>query len=142
MLNITRALSDAPTREEVEAIVCERLATSDLYRFAWIGERAIDEDAIAPRTAAGVEDGYLEEVSVTAGGNVTDRGPGGRALQTGEVQVVRDVRSDESFEPWREAADPLESRRSPWTTLIPARAVSTGLHARPTQCLACFPGSR
>jgi PAS domain S-box-containing protein len=104
LLNITRALSDVPTCEDVESIVCERLAASELYRFAWIGERAIDEDAIVPRTSAGVEEGYLEAVSATAGGNVPDGGPAGRALQTGEVQVVQDVRSDESFEPWRDAA--------------------------------------
>ena len=54
--------------------------------------------------SAGVDDGYVEAVTVTADKTETGQGPGGRALRTGEVQVSQNIRTDPAFEPWREAA--------------------------------------
>lgn len=102
LLETTRELVETASREAVERTVCERLADSDLYRFAWIGERAIDGDGIALRTSAGSDGDYLEEVTITTdGGTATGRGPGGRALRTGEVEVAN--ATDLEFEPWRDA---------------------------------------
>jgi predicted DNA binding protein/putative methionine-R-sulfoxide reductase with GAF domain len=104
LLEVTQELVETPTRDAIEQTVCERLAESELYQFAWIGEAETNGDRILPRASAGVDDGYVESVTISTTDTATGQGPGGRALRTGEVQVSQDVRTDPTFEPWREAA--------------------------------------
>jgi PAS domain S-box-containing protein len=104
LLEITRELLEGRTRKQIERTVCERLAGSELYQFAWIGELEGDGSQLVARVSAGVDDDYAEVVTVTADETETGQGPGGRALRTGEVQVSQNIRTDPTFEPWREAA--------------------------------------
>ncbi|MDL5363286.1 bacterio-opsin activator domain-containing protein [Halalkalicoccus sp. NIPERK01] len=101
---ILRELTRAPTHEAVVQSVCERLADADPYRFAWIGTHDPATDEITPEAFAGVEEGYLEEVTVTADERRTGQGPAGRAFRTHEPHVQNDLYSDPPFEPWRQAA--------------------------------------
>ena len=104
LLEVTQELVETPSRDAIEQTVCGRLAESELYQFAWIGEPETDGPRILPRASAGIDDGYVESVTITTTDAETGQGPGGRALRTGEVQVSQDVRTDPTFEPWREAA--------------------------------------
>lgn len=104
LFEIARDLFESPTRDEIERTVCDRLAASTLYQFAWIGEPIGDDQRIVPRASAGIDDGYVEAITVTTADTETGRGPAGRAYRTGDVQVSQNVRSDPAFEPWREKA--------------------------------------
>ncbi|WP_202613866.1 bacterio-opsin activator domain-containing protein [Halostella pelagica] len=104
LLEVTRDLFESPTRTEIEQVVCDRLAASELYQFAWIGEPERRGKRIVPRASAGIDDGYVEAITVTTAEEGPGRGPGGRALRTGRIQVSQDIHSDPSFEPWREEA--------------------------------------
>ena len=99
---ITDAVIDQSTREEIEATVCEHLADSESYLFAWVGDVDVASETVTPRTEAGVE-GYLDEVSISVDPD-DDRSAGatGRALQTGEVQTTQDIVADDRYSPWRE----------------------------------------
>jgi PAS domain S-box-containing protein len=94
----------ATCREDVDAAVCETLADAEPYVFAWIGGYDPGDGRVRPRAAAGIEDGYLADVEVTAGDGPSGQGPTGRAVRTRSVQVVQDVAADERYEPWRDAA--------------------------------------
>ncbi|OAQ52685.1 signal transduction histidine kinase [Natrinema mahii] len=103
--DISHAVITTETRAELEQQVCDRLAASDAYRFAWIGGVNPGSDRIVPKAAAGVEDGYLDEIDVSVTeDDETGRGPAGTAVRTGEVQVMNDAQADPAFGPWREAA--------------------------------------
>ncbi|USZ68789.1 PAS domain S-box protein [Halorussus salilacus] len=101
---MTRVLTSASTDEEVMQAVCDRLAATGPYRFAWFGEPDPATGEVEPRAWAGVEEGYLDEISVTADESPTGRGPAGRALRTGEPKAQADLLGDPPFEPWREQA--------------------------------------
>ena len=101
---ITHAVITTSTQEELERAVCERLADADAYRFAWIGAVDHSTNRVTPEVAAGVEDGYLDDIEVTVGKDETAQGPTGRAVQTHEVQVMQDAQADSTFEPWRKQA--------------------------------------
>ncbi|ELY99245.1 bacterio-opsin activator domain-containing protein [Natrialba asiatica] len=104
--DIIHAVITTETRAELEQRVCDRLTASDGYRFAWIGEVNPGSDDIVPKAAAGVENGYLEAVEISADeGEPTGQGPAGTAIRTGTVQVANNVDSDPEFEPWREEAE-------------------------------------
>ncbi|ADJ14292.1 bacterio-opsin activator domain-containing protein [Halalkalicoccus jeotgali] len=94
---VNGALVTAVTREEIEREVCEQLADAPPYRFAWIGEPAVTGRTVEPRTAAGVEEGYLDaKIPVEANGE-----PTGEALSMGEARFVR---SDEHDREWTKRA--------------------------------------
>ena len=102
MRRINRRLVEATSREAVDRHVCEAFSDVDPHLFAWVGA-VTDDDRVRPRTAAGVEEGYLDAVTVTADDSATGQGPVGTALREGRV-VVQRVRDDDAFAPWRDEA--------------------------------------
>ena len=101
---INEAVIDHSTREEIEETVCETLASSDSYTFAWIAEVDPHTGAVDPRVEAGVS-GYLDEIELSANPRESvGRGPVGQAAQGGEVNVSTNVFEDPDFEPRREYA--------------------------------------
>ncbi len=102
--DLTRALTQASTREEIEQSVCTKLANADPYRFVWIGAPKTVGGELEPSVSAGVEEGYLDAVTVTADDSDTGQGLAGRAVRTREPQVQNDLHADPPFEPWRAEA--------------------------------------
>lgn len=102
--NLTRELTQASTREEIENAVCRELTGGDPYVFAWIGDMRAASDEVVPRESAGREQGYLDAISVTGGNGTTSEGPTGTALRTGEPAVQNNLHADPPFEPWRTQA--------------------------------------
>ncbi|WP_327053881.1 PAS domain S-box protein [Halomicrococcus gelatinilyticus] len=102
--DITTAVIEQSTRQEIETTVCQRLAESDAYEFAWLAEVDPRKQSIEPLVEAGV-DGYLDAIQLSADFEESvGRGPAGRAVQTEEIQVVEDVFDDPDFAPWLEQA--------------------------------------
>jgi len=104
LLTVVCSLFESSTVGDIEQEVCSRLADSDLYQFAWMGKPEVGGDRLVPDAVAGVDGGYVESITVTTDETEFGRGPVGRAFRTDEVQVSQDIRTDPSFEPWRQAA--------------------------------------
>ncbi|WP_290810258.1 PAS domain S-box protein [Halovivax sp.] len=101
---ITGAVVDRSTREEIEQAVCDALAASDAYEFAWLAAVDSTTDTFEPRATAGTR-GYADEITISMDSDEpTSEGPGATAVRERETQVVRDVFADPAFEPWRDAA--------------------------------------
>ena len=98
------ALTGATTAEAIRETVCDRVAESEFYNFAWIGQPDPADRKLDPKYSAGSPEGYLDDVTVKVDASEHGGGPGSEAYRTGEVQVVHDVATDPDFEPWREAA--------------------------------------
>jgi signal transduction histidine kinase/DNA-binding response OmpR family regulator len=116
--DVSQAVLQASSRENIEETVCERLADSDPYVLAWVGK--VDEEAAAvrPQVSAGVEQRYLDAVVLdpdsdealsgenTSGENaldesdyeVDDRVPVREALETQSVCVEQRTTLEENFE--------------------------------------------
>ncbi|WP_338741163.1 HAMP domain-containing sensor histidine kinase [Haloplanus salilacus] len=99
----TREVVNATTREGLEQGVCDRLTRSALYDAAWIGRYSPGATTVAPIAWAGHDEAYIEslEVSVDPDESI-GQGPGGEAIQTGELQAVQDVAAEPTLEPWRD----------------------------------------
>lgn len=102
--DLTTALMQAESREELEQAVCTKLVNVQPYRFAWIGTPAAAGSELRPHASAGVERGYLDAITVTTDESPTGRGPAGRAVTTHESQVQNNLSTDPPFEPWRKEA--------------------------------------
>jgi PAS domain S-box-containing protein len=100
--DISGAVVEQSTRDEIEAVVCESLASSDSYEFAWVGGVDTQTQTVDVRTEAGVE-GYLDDVTISVDpDDERSRGPTGRAVIEGEMQTTRDAQSDSNFDAWRD----------------------------------------
>jgi PAS domain S-box-containing protein len=100
--DVDQLLVRASTREEIAQSVCDRLADSEHYRFAWTGETMTGGKRAKPTAWAGVEEGYLEDIVEMR--DETPKGPAEQAIESGGVKVVQNVHEDDAFEPWREEA--------------------------------------
>ncbi|WP_367175245.1 GAF domain-containing protein [Haloarcula rubripromontorii] len=100
---INRQVLLASTAEEIKEAVCEILTSSDAYQFAWIGETNESGD-IVPTAGGGDAFEYVEAMLSRYGRSAFDDGPFGHAIETGEQQVMSDIRVESSGQPWRELA--------------------------------------
>jgi PAS domain S-box-containing protein len=102
--DITDTVIEQSTREQIEQTVCEHLAETDSYEFAWIGDVDMVSEEVRLRAEAGVE-GYLEETTISVDpDDPKGRGPTGRAVQSKEMQIVEDTLADPEYEEWRDHA--------------------------------------
>jgi PAS domain S-box-containing protein len=109
---VTGAVIEQSTRAEIEDTVCEGLAATDSYAFAWLGDVDTGTDEVNVRTGAGAED-YLDAVTISVDpADERSDGPTGRAFRTGDVQVTRDVANDSSHGPWRNVVEDASFRAS------------------------------
>lgn len=113
---ITHAVIDTPSREEIERQVCERLVDADSYAFVWLGHVNRGDQEVTPSCMAGSEEEgeeYLEEITISINSDdPSGQGPTGTAIRTREPQFVQDTLVDPDYEPWRAQARERDFRSS------------------------------
>jgi predicted DNA binding protein len=88
-------LVGASMREEIAETVCERLGETDIYEFAWFGEREVGGDGILVRGSAGTTGRTFEHVQDGLGDLATL--PEQRAVETGTPQLSQPIAGDQSI---------------------------------------------
>ncbi|ELY90239.1 response regulator receiver modulated GAF sensor protein [Natrialba hulunbeirensis JCM 10989] len=97
---INHGVAQASTRTEVETTVCDRLADTDRYRFAWI---ANTDDPPEPTTWEGVDATYMDRIR--DGGSQTPESKLVRQTLTAEQPcVIRDVLETDAWDQRRAEA--------------------------------------
>jgi DNA-binding CsgD family transcriptional regulator len=108
--DVLAELVGADSRDEIAETICSRLGETELYEFAWVGERAVDGDGVAVRAAAGATGETFDAVRETLASSRPTAEE--RAVQTGDLQVVAPLAEDPAApEPVRRAgfADGVQS---------------------------------
>ena len=101
----SQAVVHAVTEADVLEQVCRILIDAGGYRFAWVGYPEADEaKTVRPMAQAGVDAGYLQNLSVTWADTEHGRGPLGRCLRTRQAIVSRDIATEPGMALWREKA--------------------------------------
>jgi len=99
--------------------VCQSLTNSQGYPLAWVGLAEEDtERTVRVAGAAGADQDYLEEITVTWGTGPTGQGPTGRAIRSGAPQVLRDLERAGNYDQWRQ---PARSHRFRASAALPIR---------------------
>ncbi|QIB74433.1 PAS domain S-box protein [Halogeometricum borinquense] len=100
-------LVEAGMRETIEERVCQQLAASSLYKYAWIAAVEVTGKNVTIKTGAGVEKDHLDaldNMSISQLGNGTVK----QAIETGEISVVRQYLVEGKDKDEREDEDKLE----------------------------------
>lgn len=124
--SIDTALVEADTVAAIDETVCERLAESGRYQFAWIGGYDPDTEAVTPRAWAGVDGSAIEALTDAAaadgdsgrGGGLQGENPLATAIRSGELRTIGDIATDTRAGPWREAALELGARACHYIPLV------------------------
>lgn len=96
-----QALAASRSESEMLRAVCRTLVDVGGYRMAWVGYARDDEGgSVFPAAQWGDETGYLDAIRVSWLDRPEGRGPVGRAIRNGAVQIARDLAEDDSFRPW------------------------------------------
>ena len=73
--------------------------------MAWIGTAEQDErKSVTPIAHAGHDEGYLAQAEICWADTERGRGPTGKAIRMGTIQIARDVEEETRMLPWREEA--------------------------------------
>jgi DNA-binding CsgD family transcriptional regulator len=83
--DVTQTVRTAKGRSEIERRVCEHVATTDSYAFAWIGDVDVAEDVIRPHAWSGADHVAATDLAVPLA--ETDH-PAVRAYESGSLQVL------------------------------------------------------
>ncbi|WP_227379566.1 PAS domain S-box protein [Haladaptatus halobius] len=102
--DIDQALVTATSQDEIGQAVCERLAASDTYSAAWIGEYTEDYEEVTSEAWAGLSQECVEAIEATNinSDEPTERGMGATALRTRSVQSVSQIHESNPSETWQE----------------------------------------
>ncbi|RQH00750.1 bacterio-opsin activator domain-containing protein [Natrarchaeobius oligotrophus] len=92
---INHGVAQASTRAEIERTVCDRLADTDRYRFAWIA--ASEDDPPEPTQWAGVDATYVDRVRAD-GELAPETSLIREVLESETVTVVPDVLDDDGWD--------------------------------------------
>lgn len=109
--NLTRALQTltegnqvlvrATEEEPLLLEICQTIVATGGYALAWVGYADHDEArTVRPVVSAGVTD-YLDQVKFSWGEDELGRGPTGRAIRTGTVQVLDDLLEAKDLAAWQ-----------------------------------------
>lgn len=101
---INQALLRIKDETELFRQICTFLTRVDYIKFAWIGIIQEGSFQIKPVAEAGFEEGYLSTIRVTWDDSEYGQGPTGIAIKTARPFVMRNIRNDARFAPWKKAA--------------------------------------
>ena len=104
-VDVSQALVHGTSKREIETDVCELFAESEPYTAACIAGVDAGTTHIEPRTWAGVDRAYLEQLDMAVAADASGRqAPEGRAYHDREIAVSQDIENDPRYEQWRDAA--------------------------------------
>jgi putative nucleotidyltransferase with HDIG domain len=100
------ALARAQSATGLMQAICEAITRDARFMLAWVGYADEDEGRmIRIAGAAGSALPYLDGLEICwAPDRISGQGPTGIAVRTGITQILEDMETAESFNPWRERA--------------------------------------
>lgn len=102
---INQALIGASTENEILEVVCKIFSNSDMYTFAWIGDKQPKNDEVRVLASEGIDETYLDNVFKTVTeGEPTGEGPTGSAFRTKRIQTAQNIPDNTDYEPRRKEA--------------------------------------
>lgn len=85
--------------------MCHVITAFGDYELAWIGLKQEDDyKTVNPVAISGNGHGYVHGLSLHWDDSPSGSGPVGMAIRTGQVQVVQNIQTHPSLEPWRKLA--------------------------------------
>ncbi|WP_135828321.1 bacterio-opsin activator domain-containing protein [Halorussus halobius] len=89
--DVLQSLVGSASREEIERVVCERLADSALYQFAWVGGPWVKDECTDPSVVEGVDRDEIAPLVAATSTRADEDNSLARVVSEDESVVVSDV---------------------------------------------------
>jgi PAS domain S-box-containing protein len=101
------ALVRAESSQRLLHEICEAITRESIYVLAWVGVAEEGEGKLVRvLAAAGPATGYLDGLTISWDENHPDGlGPTGRAIRSGQLQIMEDREAEPEYRQWRERAE-------------------------------------
>lgn len=85
--------------------ICQIIVNTGGYSLAWVGyARNNGSKTVENVACAGMEQGYAKNLHVLWDDTELGRGPTGTSIRTGKYCVIKDIKNDSRFAPWKTRA--------------------------------------
>jgi PAS domain S-box-containing protein len=101
-----QALVRAQSSQRLLHEICEAITNQSIYALAWVGVAEETEGKpVRIVAAAGQATSYLDDLHISWDEErSTGQGPTGRAIRSGQLQIMQECETGTNFVPWRERA--------------------------------------
>ncbi len=100
---LNRLLLRVKDEERLFNEICNILVKNNNYIFVWVSLKGEDY-SVKPVAQCGFESSYLKNIKIKWDNSKYADGPTGKAIKTGEPQVMQDIKNNPEFRPWRKEA--------------------------------------
>ena len=94
---INEAIVRVRDPDRLYELACRIAVEQGFARLAWVGLRDEREDLLVPVASHGDDDGYISAIRLRLSDPLTNRGPAGRAMNTGVYATSNDIATDPGF---------------------------------------------
>lgn len=101
--SITSSIIEQASREEIETAVCTHLVGAATYSAAWFATIDQRHQRVVPRSTVGL-DGMFDAEEATYDISAPEWAPVREAMETGSMQVIRDIQQNPEYGVWHERA--------------------------------------
>jgi PAS domain S-box-containing protein len=101
---VNQAIVRLKSRDELFGEICRVTVDHGHFLMVWIGLLDDRTGTVRPVAHYGHEDGYLQDISITAGTDPTGKGPTASAIREGKLITSDDISTDPRMLPWRDHA--------------------------------------
>jgi putative nucleotidyltransferase with HDIG domain len=99
------ALVNAENEQDLMQNICQKIMEVGGYSLAWVGYLQNDQQKkVKPMAYDGNNNGYLHKLNIALKDPKRGWGPVARAIRTGQPQVLKDFKKDDTFTPWAKEA--------------------------------------
>jgi PAS domain S-box-containing protein len=105
LIDCNQALIRSNNENELLSAICKIIVKTGEYSKAWVGYSEKDSDKSIKKMAHyGYKNDYLNKIKVSWSDSELGRGPVGTAIRTGMPCIIKDIKNDFRFLPWRNDA--------------------------------------
>lgn len=97
--DVAEVIVDSDSRREIEQTVCDKLLQDEAFDLVWMGRIDLVDNRLAPRSRAGSEMGYLNQIDLSITESATE--PSVRAFRSGAPVVISNTAAEMTDEAWR-----------------------------------------
>jgi len=101
---VNRSIVYAKDRSELIVSICRTIVESGKFRLAWVGFVEGAPRRVVPYGKFGADDGFLDDLQISAEDDPAGQGTTGRAIRERHHQICQNIGSDHVMEPCRDNA--------------------------------------
>jgi len=110
--HVNQAIIQIKNIDELFDTICKMTVEYGKFRMCWIGIYDENEQCIEPKTFAGYNEGYLDNLNICPYDKLTGFGPTGTAFREQRIVFCNDIENDLIMLPWKDEALKREYRSS------------------------------